>query len=190
MHKQRAVENSGLFLLLLKVTSRIARLGRFLFLPYVGYSHIPLRDSSIPLLAGFIFAACLIKPVQASILLPIELSSDSDVATAGFFHLHWESDKYDGTWHLQESHDPDLKEYKVIYSGPDLARVISGKSDGVYYYRVVADERASQIMSNIIQVTVAHHPLTNAFLFFFVGALIFLAILISILKGNRQNIQS
>lgn len=186
----RAVENSGYFLLLLKVTSRFARWGRFLFLPVVGYSHIPLRNSSISLVAGFLFTTGLINPVQASIQHPVELSSDSEIATAGFFHLQWQSAKYHGNWHLQESSDTDLNNFKDIYSGPDLARVISGKSDGIFYYRVITDTTPSPQMSNIVKVTVAHHPLSNAFLFFGVGALIFMAILVSILQGNRNNIQS
>ena len=174
---------------LFKVTSRFARWGRFLFLPYVGYSHFPLRDSPILFLTILLFFTCLLNPVQAAVDSPIELTSDSEVATAGFFQLRWKSNSH-GPWQLHQSENSDLKDYKVIYSGPDLARVISGKSNGIYYYQVVANKNSVSEKSNIVKVTVAHHPLTNAFLFFIVGALIFLAILFSILKGNRTNIQS
>jgi hypothetical protein len=183
------VENSGYFLHLLKVTSRFAHWARFLFLPYVGYSHFPLRDSRILLFTILLFFTCLLNPVHASVDSPIKLTSDSEVATAGFFQLRWQSNS-PGPWQLQESENSDLKDYKVIYSGPDLARVISGKSNGIYYYQVVAIKNPVSEKSNIIKVTVAHHPLTNAFIFFIVGALIFLAILFSILKGNRTNNQS
>ncbi len=174
---------------LFKVTSRFARWARFLFLPHVGYSHSPLRASSILLLSGFIFAACLFSPVQASVSPSVTLATDTEIATAGFFQLHWESE-HSGAWQLQESKHANLEDYKVIYTGPDLARIISGKSDGSYYYRIVAANNPAAHMSNIVTVTVAHHPLTNAFVFFIIGAFIFLAILVSILKGNRNNMQA
>lgn len=175
---------------LIKVTSQIARWGRFLFLPLVGYSHSPLRVSSLSRFTHFLFVAALLNPVHASVQPSIELVTDSQTATAGFFHLQWHADNYTGDWQLQESQDADLLSYKVLYSGPDLARVISGKPDGIYYYRIVTDTTSSPHMSNIIKVTVAHHPLRNAFIFFAVGAFIFIAILISIFMGNRKNTQS
>ncbi len=183
------MENSGYFLYLLKVTNRFAHWARFLFLPHVGYSHFPLRVSSILLLTGFVFVACLFTPVQASVPHSVSLASDTEIATAGFYQLQWESEQ-SGTWHLQESNNANLEDYKVIYTGPDLARIISGKPDGIYYYRIVTANKPAAHMSNIVKVTVAHHPLTNAFLFFIVGAFIFLAILLSILKGNRNNTQA
>lgn len=176
---------------LFKVTNRIAHWARFLFLPVVGYSHFPLRASRLSLLIIFLFIfASLLNPAQATVQQPVELKTDSETATAGFFHLRWHLDNYTGNWQLQESQHAELQSYKVLYNGPDLARVISGKSDGIYYYRVVTDVTSAPRMSNIIKITVAHHSLNNAFIFFVIGALIFLAILISIFKGNRRNIQS
>ena len=173
-----------------KVTSRIARWGWFLFLPVVGYSHSPLRGSRLSRFTIILFAICLLNPVYASIQESVELISDSETATAGFFHLRWHADNYTGNWQLQESQDADLQTFKVLYSGPDLARVISGKPDGIYYYRIVTDTTTTPQMSNIIKVNVAHHSLSNAFIFFAVGGFIFLAILISIFAGNRKNIQA
>jgi hypothetical protein len=137
-----------------------------------------------------LFATILFNPVHASIQQPVELATDSQISTAGFFHLQWSAHNYTGNWQLQESQDASLQTFKVIYSGPDLARVISGKSDGIYYYRVATDTTTAPRTSNVIKVTVAHHPLSNAFAFFTVGALIFLAILVSIITGNRKNIRS
>lgn len=174
---------------LFKVTNRIAHWARFLFLPLVGYSHSPLRVSRLSFCASFLFVAALLNPVHAAIEPSIELLTDSETATAGFFHLQWRTDNYTGDWHLQESKDAHLQSFKVLYSGPDLARVISGKPDGIYYYRVVTEATSSPRMSNVIKVTVAHHPLKNAFIFFSVGAFIFIAILISIFTGNRKYIQ-
>lgn len=173
-----------------KVTSRIARGGRCLFLPVVGCSYLPLHKLSLSLLTIFLFSASLFNPVHASFQRPVELVTDSQISTAGFFHLQWSAHNYTGNWQLQESQDESLQTFKVIYAGPDLARVISGKSDGIYYYRVATNTAAEPRMSNIIKVTVAHHPLGNAFAFFTIGAFIFLAILVSIITGNRKNTKS
>jgi len=113
----------------------------------------------------------------------LELISDSDVATAGFFQLKWT-----GTsphYKLQESLTHDFTSFKTLYSGSDLATVLSGKPDGDYYYRVVATSKQN-VHSNIVKVSVAHHPLINAFLFFIAGAIVFIATLVLIIKGNRQ----
>jgi hypothetical protein len=182
------VENSGYFLQRFKVTSRNARWGWCLFLPLVGYSHNPLRGSRRSFITSFLFTISLLNPVHASIQEPVELATDSETATAGFFHLRWHAENYTGNWQLQEAKDADLQPFEVLYSGPDTARVISGKPDGIYYYRVVTEATTAPRISNTIKVIVAHHPLSNAFIFFGVGALIFLAILISIFRGNRNNI--
>jgi hypothetical protein len=162
--------------------------GRRLFLPLVGYSYLPLRDKkssifAIPiLLSGFLLCATTTTASE------IQLSSDSQVATAGFYQLRWQKgDGAGGDWQLQESRQAGLQDYKVIYRGPDLARVISGKHDGDYFYRVASADAPGKEASNVIKVTVAHHPLKNAFLFFALGAAVFLAILVSIITGNRRN---
>ena len=124
-------------------------------------------------------------PGRELITLAINLSSDTEIATAGYYQLHWKSERPVKRYVLQESHSQDFDKSKIIYQGNDLARVISGKSNNVYYYRVI--DRANPLIdSNIVKVTVSHHPLTTAFSFFSIGALVFLATLIVVFRGNRQ----
>lgn len=114
-----------------------------------------------------------------------ELSSDTATATAGFFQLKWSGGSL--PYELQESLSPDFTSFKTLYRGTDLASVISGKPDGEYYYRIVVDNNKQTLQSNTVKISVLHHPLLNAFLFFIAGAVVFAATLILIIKGNRQH---
>lgn len=166
----------------LKVTSRIARCGRLLFLPFFGCSRSRPSDQNPPnkalsFLSVFLFF--VFQPVHA-----LELATDSKLATAGYFQLSWsgEAEKFE----LQESDSNNFASYRVIYRGKDLARVMSGKADGDYYYRLLATAENRSTASEIIKVTVTHHPLHTAILFFTAGAIVFFSTLVLIIKGNRQ----
>lgn len=166
------------------VISRAARLGARLFLLLPGRRDFPLRVVNTPLLVfpGIVLALM----AQATNAANLQLSSDSEIATAGFYQLSWKMPEQLEQIELQESRTPELADYRVIYRGPDLARAVSGKSDGEYYYRLVSAGDKERRASNIVKVTVAHHPLRNAFLFFAIGALVFVAILVAILSGSRR----
>jgi hypothetical protein len=118
----------------------------------------------------------------------VALASDTQVATAGYFRLSWHTEHSPNLFRLLEADNPRFNHSKVIYEGPDLARVLSGKSNGSYYYRVAELQGHTPIsVSNTVKVDVAHHSLTKAFLFFAIGAAVFLATLLLILRGNRQS---
>lgn len=114
---------------------------------------------------------------------PVQLAADSEVSTAGFFQLTWESN---GPVELQESQDPDFARAEVVYTGADTARVISGKPDGSWYYRARAAAVDGAGWSEPVKVTVRHHPLARALAFFAVGATVFTATLVLILRGTRR----
>lgn len=167
--------------MILKVTSRIARWGRFLFFPFIRCSRIllPDRNNQLSILVSSIFLfVSVIHNTNA-----LQLNSDSKLATAGYFQLQW-SGQFNN-FQLQESTSSDFNEYKILYEGKDLARFVSGKPDGDFYYRVKVIENNS-LVSNVVKVSVLHHPLENAILFFFAGAIVFVSILVLIVKGNRQ----
>lgn len=113
----------------------------------------------------------------------LQLSSDTQVATAGYYQLSWSGKAR--VYRLLESTTPGFKSYQVIYQGNDLARFISGKSNGEYFYRLQTRDDNQSYTSNVVKVTVAHHPLRNAILFFIAGAIVFLSIIILIVKGNK-----
>jgi hypothetical protein len=169
-------------LFVIKAIRRTARPGRRLFL-LVGRRNLPLRDAKFFLILLALFSASTVFADFGS----IRLESDTDVSTAGFFQLTWNAPAQDKELELRESRHPDLSDYRSIYTGQDLARTMSGKPDGDYYYQIVSMKRDDPRESDIVKVKVAHHPLANAFMFFTLGAVVFLSILVSILLGNRDS---
>jgi hypothetical protein len=111
-----------------------------------------------------------------------KLESDSNASNAGYYQLHW-ANKNAGTFVLEESMKPDFADAKILYQGPDTATLVSGRKNGTYYYRVRAAITGGD-WSNAVQVKVTHHPLTRAFLFFSLGALVFIATLTMVIRGN------
>lgn len=118
-------------------------------------------------------------PVRAA---PVELHADTAVATAGYFQLRWRAD---GAVVVQEDTNRDFSSPRVIYRGADKARVLSGKSNGDWYYRARTAGTESAF-GDVVEVTVRHHPTARAFGFFAVGALVFLATLAAIITGARS----
>jgi len=112
------------------------------------------------------------------------LQADTDVATAGFFQLRWTAD---GPVELQESRSSDFSMARTIYTGADTARIISGKPDGDWFYRLrPAGAATGAQWTETLRVRVSHHSLGRALAFFAVGAAVFAATLALIIKGSRQ----
>ena len=110
------------------------------------------------------------------------LKSDSNESTAGYYQLHW-SNNHAGDFILQESNKPDFSDAELLYQGPDTATLVSGRKNGTYYYRVRSADTEND-WSNSVKVNVTHHPLSRAFMFFSLGALVFVATLIMVIRGN------
>lgn len=168
----------------LKATEQITRLGRSLFLPF-WFRRSFLRD----LCGYFIFVLFLFPPFSLYASEEIELNSDQRTATAGYYQLRWSLKKEgaDTIYVVDEMSDSDAAT-KQIYKGLDTATVISGKPDGIYTYIVHSED--NKFTSKPVTITVAHHSLTTAFNFFWIGAVVFIFILIAILRGNRQRANS
>jgi len=133
-------------------------------------------------LAGLLLAALL--PPAAIAQAPV-LHSDSEVATAGYYQLGWQADA--GDFELVEATRPDFTDARLLYQGPDLATVLSGKPDGDYYYRIRAlDADGASPWSEAVHVTVRHHPLARALTFLVLGAIVFVATLLLILRGEAR----
>ena len=124
----------------------------------------------------------------AALALPApDLESDSEVATAGFYQLTWQGDEAAGTFELQEATQPDLADARDFYRGPDLATVFSGQPNGDYYYRIRAiDGETVSPWSPTVHVVVQHHSLARAFTFLALGALVFIATVVLILRGEAR----
>ncbi len=149
----------------------------------------PQTECRRPLAALFAFSLLavlvLLPPRIAMAALPV-LESDLPVATAGYYRLSWALDGAAATlpvFELQESLKADFADPATVYRGPDEASVMSGRGDGEYWYRVRA---ADGDWSEPVNVVVRHHPLSRALGFFAVGALVFLAILVVIVRGSMR----
>jgi len=129
-------------------------------------------------LAVFLLFNLLASPGTAA-----TLESDTTVATAGFFQLKWE---VDGPVRLVESETADFLGARTIYLGADAARVISGKPDGEWYYRLEKPQTGERL-SDPVLVQVRHHSLRRALSFFGLGALVFVATLGLIVFGSRTS---
>jgi hypothetical protein len=125
---------------------------------------------------GLILAA-LLAPAAAE---PLRLQADTDQATAGYFVLDWQAPP--GRFELRERRGDGPA--RVLYSGPDTARLISGRPDGEYHYQIrrIGEPHWSEAVS----VTVEHHPLSRALGFFGLGALVFLATLLLVVRGAHR----
>ena len=111
------------------------------------------------------------------------LSSDTDVATAGYFQLQWDADE---PVRLLESTDMSFANARVAYEGSDSGHTVSGRSDGTLYYRLESIATGATL-GQPVRVQVAHHSRSRAFAFFAVGGVVFLATLGLIVFGSRGN---
>lgn len=128
---------------------------------------------------------CLLLTCTVEAMTPAPgLSVDSEIATAGYYRLRWESGS--GPFELQEAADPGFHSATILYRGPDLATVISGKPDGTWYYRVRASlENRHGPWSDPITVSVSHHDLSRAVLFLLLGLCVFAATVLMITRGKE-----
>jgi hypothetical protein len=117
------------------------------------------------------------------------LQSDSELATAGYYRLSWQSNVA-ADFVLEEATNSTFSQATTLYQGPDTATLISGRSDGTYYYRIrnVQDD-IETAWSNVTKVEVTHHPLSRAFMFFVLGATVFIATLIVVILGSKAHNQ-
>lgn len=140
----------------------------------------------------------LFTPVylSAETEIPV-LTTDTKLATAGYFQLSWQPGATGATnkifhFELQQSKDRSFFASHSIYLGSDRASVISGKSNGDYFYRVrsIDSPAVKSDWSNTIHVSVQHHSLLKAWLFFSAGGIVFLFTLVFIVSsasnGNRD----
>jgi len=114
------------------------------------------------------------------------LQSDTDVATAGYYQLSWSSSEPESVpVVLEESDSDEFLTVKELYHGRQLSSVISGKQDGIYYYRIKSHTSQQVEYSEPVKVTVRHHTLYKAWWFFLLGASVFLGTVGVIYWGNR-----
>ena len=113
-----------------------------------------------------------------------ELTSNTDMATAGFFKLSWQGNL--GPVEIQESRMPDFVVSHSLFPGGDNATVISGKPDGDWYYRArLLNDTSDNDWSDTQKVIVKHHSLERAVFFFLTGLLMFIATCLLVFRGEK-----
>lgn len=116
---------------------------------------------------------------------------------AGYVTLRWQAlVSSDGasfpesrvTFQLQEASEPDFSDAVVRYEGSERQSFISGLANGDYFFRV-RGRPASDVpwsdWSEVKTLQVVHHSRTFAMTMFGVGSVVFLAIVLTIWRGNR-----
>ncbi len=100
------------------------------------------------------------------------------------------------SWDLPENSQIELQQInlttskiKTLYIGPDNSTVITGLPDGQFKFRgrLVSPDTSPEAWSEPVKVTVTHHPLSRAALFFMLGALVFVMTVGLIIMGSRQH---
>lgn len=129
-------------------------------------------------------------PANADIKLStgLEAGEDNPLPTSqdGFYRLAWEEEtaNAEAVYVLEEARTPDFRDARVIYTGTDRARAMSGVLDGTYHYRVRREETST--WSPALAVHVEHHALSLAFQFLGLGALVFVLTATLIVVGHRR----
>lgn len=140
------------------------------------------RGRRLRLTASLLAVACLSGIGGPAGAQRAELRSSAEVSTEGYFQLTWQADV---PVRLVEAARADFSNARVLYQGLDTARVISGKPDGRWFYRLEPADGGAPI-SEPLTVSVAHHPLQRAVAFFGGGALVFAATLGLVVFGSRS----
>lgn len=133
----------------------------------------------------YFLTVLLYTAVCAQVLADVpELQSDSELASAGYFRLSWQGEDH-RDYVLQQANNPEFLNPQTLYQGPDTATLVSGRSDGSYYYRIRYVEADG--WSNVTKVEVSHHSLSRAFMFFSLGAIVFIITLVVVVIGNKTH---
>jgi hypothetical protein len=139
----------------------------------------------------FFFLLFLSTRIFADSTVPMNISSDHEIATAGYFQLSWGvvSNRAAAVtvndYIVQKSTTPGFQDATVLYEGSETASLISGMKNGEYFFRVRRKDQAE--WSKPVRVQVIHHSIGTAMQFFLAGLLVFLVTLVVIVKGARQH---
>lgn len=78
---------------------------------------------------------------------------------------------------------------RTLYTGPDTSTVITGLPDGQFQFRgrLINQNTSAEAWSEPVTVTVSHHPLSRAALFFLLGAVVFVMTVGLIISGSRRH---
>ena len=108
------------------------------------------------------------------------LSPSTSLSTDGVYQLQWAGD---APVEIEEATDPGFADARLLYRGSDTAAVVTGRTTGTYHYRL-ADAGGAQ--AGPLRVRVEPHPLSRALAFFGVGAVVFVATVLVVVRGAQE----
>lgn len=123
-------------------------------------------------------------PVWAAETAPsVTLSSDTTLASEGYFVLSWNSPSSTTLYSLLQSDAASPNRLRAENLPATGAITITGLADGRYSYQLFS---ADQPRSNSVDVTVQHHSLNRALGFFSLGLALFCLLILSIALGHQK----
>lgn len=140
---------------------------------------------------NFLCFILLVLPVAAFAADDFQLSASTSVSNDGSLNLSWnlpENTSIELQQASQPASQPDNNNFQTIYRGNDTATVITGLSNGKYLFRarLVKTDGSHLNWTLNTELEVKHHSLTKAFSFFTIGAIVFLATLVLLIKGTKK----
>lgn len=109
-----------------------------------------------------------------------------DTLKEGYVELRWTDLREETAYGGEVQYVVEDNHGDVVYRGPRPRAFVSGLSDGDYAYRVTAYGPEGKLLGRsdkTADVTVAHWPLEQALALFFVGLVIFVAVVSTITWG-------
>lgn len=132
-----------------------------------------IKWAAIPLLA----LAAAIPPLHAE---PPAFSDPGPVTSdTGYALIAWNAAD---PATLELARTPDFSDARELYSGSNEAYFLSGLANGTYYLSL---RNAAGEVSAPLQLSVVHQSLTRALWLAGLGALVFLAVVAAIVRGER-----
>lgn len=107
---------------------------------------------------------------------------NTDRATAGYFVLSWDNPG-DHEAVLEESADTEFTSPDRWSLSGVSAFTRTGLENGSYYYRIKGTDGR---WSETLEVVVDHHPLPRAFMFFSLGLVLFMVLVVSLYIGHKK----
>jgi hypothetical protein len=161
---------------------------------------IRICDGDLPI-GGLLIAlglALFFPAAGAAGVDAVGLDAKPSRSTDGVYQLSWQST---GEVVLEEALDPGFTESRIVYRGRDQATTLTGRRDGVYYYRLSPDGPTPPARSTgegpgrdgddhrnpvPLQVRVEHHSLARALGVFTLGLAVFAATVRLVLAGPEE----
>jgi hypothetical protein len=118
---------------------------------------------------------------------PFEISLSQTISNDGVAVLSWSLSQQTSVV-VQKSQDPDFSQPTTLYRGSDSASVITGLMDGKYFFRARSEypDGSFSAWSETVSLSVEHHSLAKATLFFAIGGIVFLATMLLITFGAKR----